>query len=179
MSKKNLFHLMTIMIVAMLSIGFTSCGDDEEDNNDKGGAKTTVADPEGTIVANLANDNNLELSYRSSYNSRIKLNSSYNFHVESVTSYGTSEIISVGKVNGLGSIDQLPNGNWSNEVAAIPGNGYIIRQSVYHPSTGFPGSYAWTEKLYLRLYVVEWIKNTSGGIMGCTIKYQEYKPTDN
>lgn len=34
MKKKNLLHLMTIMMVALLSFGFTSCSsdDDEEDN---------------------------------------------------------------------------------------------------------------------------------------------------
>ncbi|MBR4387916.1 MAG: hypothetical protein IKT00_01910 [Prevotella sp.] len=33
MSKKNLLHLMTIMMVAMLSVGFTSCGSDDDEEN--------------------------------------------------------------------------------------------------------------------------------------------------
>lgn len=176
MSKKNLFHLMTIMIVTMLSISFSSCGDDEEDNKDKGETKEntiTVADPEGTIVANLVNNKTVNLS--GSYDNgflwpSISLNNSYNLYVLSY-SWQVS-IISVGKVNGLSSINQIPNGNWSHEVAAIPGNGYIIRSHCYD-------DYDQKEhNLYLRLYVVEWLKSTSGGIMGCTIKYQEFKPTN-
>lgn len=33
MSKKYLLHLMTILMVAMLSVGFTSCGSDDDDDD--------------------------------------------------------------------------------------------------------------------------------------------------
>lgn len=35
MKKKNYLHLLAIMMVAMLSVGFTSCSSDDDENNDE------------------------------------------------------------------------------------------------------------------------------------------------
>ena len=40
MEKKNLWRLLTVMLVAMLSFGFASCGDDDDDDNNGGGNVT-------------------------------------------------------------------------------------------------------------------------------------------
>lgn len=36
MKRKNFLHLLTIMMVAMLSVGFTSCSDDDDDGKNNG-----------------------------------------------------------------------------------------------------------------------------------------------
>jgi len=148
------------LVVALFSFGFVACGDDDE-----GGTRdnpSTSADPAGTIVANLANNNWVNLPGGAS----IKLNTSNNLQM----SY--YEIVSVGSVNGLSSINKVPENGWSTQVAAIPGYGYIIRRSYYDSSSQT------TKYEYVRLYVVDWMTSTTGGIMGCTVKFQEWTPTN-
>lgn len=143
------------LVVALFSFSFVACGDDDE-----GGTRdnpSTAADPAGTIVANLANNNWVNLPGGFS----IKLNTSNNLQLSSF------EIVSVGSVNGLSSINKVPESGWSGQVAAIPGYGYIIRWSYNQNPTK-----------YVRLYVVDWMTSTTGGIMGCTVKYQEWTPTN-
>ena len=157
------------LVVALFSFSFVACGDDDE-----GGTRdnpSTAADPAGTIVANLANNNWVNI--RS--NSAIRLNSSNNLDVNVIG--WRAEIVSVGSVNGLSSINKVPENGWSGEVAAIPGYGYIIRwekSSSYDES-----SKTWIYTYgYIRLYVVDWMTSTTGGIMGCTVKYQEWTPAN-
>lgn len=56
MNKKIFLHLMAIMMVAMLSVGFTSCGNDEDetkiDSPIVGTWKTGVSSAQATIVFN-------------------------------------------------------------------------------------------------------------------------------
>lgn len=153
------------LVVALFSFSFVACGDDDE-----GGTRdnpSTASDPAGTIVANLANNNWVTIVTPTS----IKLNSSNNLEVSSC------EIVSVGSVNGLSSINKVPENGWSRQVAAIPGYGYIIRcikSSSYDES-----SKTWIYTYgYTRLYVVDWMTSTTGGIMGCTVKYQEWTPAN-
>ena len=148
------------LVVALFSFSFVACGDDDE-----GGTRdnpSTASDPAGTVVANLSNNYVTIVTPTS-----IKLNSSNNLQVDA----GTSEarIVSVGSVNGLSSINKVPENGWSKEVAAIPGYGYIIK---WIKSTN-PTVYG-----YIRLYVVDWMTSTTGGIMGCTVKYQEWTPAN-
>ena len=68
----------------------------------------------------------------------------------------------IGKVQGLADVkeervDKSLYGQY--EVAATPGYGYV--------AIGFYG--------YTRFYVVNFIESTTGGIIGCTIKYKGYK----
>ena len=149
------------LVVALFSFSFVACGDDDE-----GGTRdnpSTASDPAGTIVANLANNSTVTFSVSESYGSKpqIRLNSSNNL------SMYNSEIVSVGSVNGLSSINKVPENGWSKEVAAIPGYGYIIQWRKSSSTYG-----------YVRLYVVDWMTSTTGGIMGCTVKYQEWTPAN-
>ena len=75
-----------------------------------------------------------------------------------------AQIISIGKVKGLSHINNIPESGWSNQVAAIPGYGYIYRVSWWN----------YTPISYARIFVVNYITSTSGGIIGATIKYQPY-----
>lgn len=163
------------LVVALFSFSFVACGDDDE-----GGTRdnpSTASDPAGTVVANLANNSTVKLSVNnhapSGYDPEIKLNSSNNLRV-----WGAGcEIVSVGSVNGLSSINKVPANGWTSEVAAIPGYGYIIRWVT--SSTYDESSKTWIYTYgYIRLYVVDWMTSTTGGIMGCTVKYQEWTPTN-
>ena len=84
------------------------------------------------------------------------------------------EIVSVGSVKGLSSITKVPDTGWSYETAAIPGYGYVVRQSSRQWDASL-NKYVYEYK-YVRLYVIDYMESTSGGIMGCTIKYQIWEP---
>ncbi|MBR4367701.1 MAG: hypothetical protein IKP52_00155, partial [Prevotella sp.] len=127
------------LVVALFSFSFVACGDDDE-----GGTRdnpSTASDPAGTVVTNLANNNWVNIGY-----GYITLTSSNNLELRGFS--WEAEIVSVGSVNGLSSINKVPENGWSGQVAAIPGYGYIIK---WIKSTN-PTVYS-----YARLYVVDWM----------------------
>ena len=161
-----------MLIIVLVSLCTFSCSKDD----DEGGTKddpVTAADPEGTIVANLTNtfiytkngyyDNGISTMNGGQY-VYLGMNSSNNLHAVAAGHDGTqAQIVSIGKVNGLSSIKNIPEQGWTNQVAAIQGYGYVYRSCYY-------GRAPYT---YARIYVVDYMNSTSGGIMGCTIKYQQ------
>lgn len=171
--KTNAFKLMAALFVAALSLGFTSCGDD--DDNDGGKTGGSGSDPSGTITANIRNirndDNNLYIKWEDeegySVNTGLKINDANNF----VAEYGDSDgIVCVGKVSGIGSIKKVPQSGWSGKCAVQPGYGYVLRSKGYRFNSNterYDSDYR-----YVRIYVVDYMEGTSGGIIGATIKYQ-------
>lgn len=173
--KKSIFTkmMMLAMMVAMC-VTFTACGGDDDDEGGSANNPVTTADPEGTIVANLTNTfvyvkQGYHKNGISNMNGRddvyLGMNSSNN--LEAAAAWHTDykvQIVSVGKVNGLSSINSIPKDGWTNQVAALPGYGYIYRSEYSYN----PGVYT-----YARIYAVDYMTDTSGGIMGITIKYQE------
>ena len=103
----------------------------------------------------------------------LGMNSSNNLQVanrrSNVDSYSV-DIVSVGKVSGLSAIKDIPETGWSKQAAAIPGYGYIYRTKHYVSNGPFSseGQYE-----YARIFAIDYMTNTFGGIMGITIKYQE------
>jgi len=198
MSKKNLLHLLAIMMVAMLSVGFVSCGDDDDDDYVPQGGQTTTtpetpsADPEGTIIANLrCGIGSLRFSGMP-FDVSLILSSAYNFDCYNNNVYDNSvhmvdehycksfaDIVSIGSVKGLSSITKVPEKGWTNITAAIPGYGYVVRYKYGGYFSSLNEAYradvdALPIVAYVRLYVTDYITNNSDG--GCTIKYQVWKP---
>lgn len=163
----NIRKFWMVLSIALVSLCTMSCGDGDDD--DDGGTRenpTTSADPAGTIAANLTNNRDrVRLSGLDTYYyPYIYMNSSNNLCTE------RCEIVSVGSVKGLSSITKVPETGWSDETAAIPGYGYVIRINESNIRSN-------ESKKYARLYVVDYMESTTGGIMGCTIKYQVWEPT--
>lgn len=168
----NTKKIWMMLVIALVSLCTISCGGDD----DEGGSKyepITQADPEGTIVANLENTftytkngyykNGID-NMNGGYDVYLGMNSSNNLQADAAGHDGTqAQIVSLGKVNGLSSIKNIPEQGWTNQVAAIPGYGYVFRSSYF-------GREPYT---YARIYIVDYMESTSGGIMGCTIKYQQ------
>ena len=157
MNMKTIWIILPLVLVSLCMI---SCGDDDE-----GGTRedpVTTADPEGTIVANLTND--LHYINFKPYSGLLGMNSANNLRTDQM------EIVSVGNVKGLSSITKIPENGWTNTTAAIPGYGYILRSEVKWDEASQKHLY-----MYVRVYVVDYMKSTSGGIMGCTIKYHFWK----
>ena len=66
----------------------------------------------------------------------------------------------------FGAITSKPETGWGSLASAEPGNGYVLR---FKHARSFSADLPVT---YVRFYVVEWLTNTSGGIMGARVKYQ-------
>ncbi len=157
---------MTIIMVAMLSVGFVSCGDDDND----GEASNYDGDPIGTVEIGLKNgadpyyytaQNYLELD-GSEYVIAVNLANNFTIWKSWRILLHDPMIVSVGTVKGLGSINSIPSSGWTSEIAARPGNGYIVH----------------FRNEYIRMYVVDYMVDTSGGIMGVYVKYQRNWKTD-
>ena len=158
----NIKKYWMVLAIALVGICMVSCSkDDGGTRNDP----VTTSDPEGTIVANLANENSVYISGLGFVH--IRMNSANNLYVEN------GDIVSVGSVQGLSSITKVPESGWTSTTAAIPGYGYVLRYVYsYHDD-----AYNWVNvSQYARLYVVDYMESTSGSIMGCTIKYQVWDP---
>lgn len=149
--KKLLLNWMTIMVVAIISVGIASCSGSDEDDGvvspSESGTSATVPDPEGTVVVNMSAASNSKSHYIGfSYSFRIDEDS--NFY----SAYGGITFASVGLVKGLSEIKSIPTFGWAEEVAVIPGYGYVVRSDY--------------DNKYARIYVVCSTGN------GYTVKYQ-------
>ena len=68
------------------------------------------------------------------------------------------QFVSVGQCKGLGNVTRIPKTGWASSVAVTPGCGYV----AYVPYSNS----------FYRLYVTGTMTDTSGGIIGYTVKYQ-------
>lgn len=159
--KKLLLNWMTIMVVAIMSVGFASCSGSDEEDGLINTQNVSVQDPEGTIVINMGSgvsDNFYDIGLEA----KIHIDENYNFGSETLTKnefnysgpYGGGgysdhkyhvEFASVGKVNGLGQVTSAPINGWSQSIVVIPGTGYVARMMKDGKSYG----------RFTRLYVVE------------------------
>ena len=162
---------MAALFVAALSLGFTSCGDD--DDNDGGKTGGSGSDPSGTITANIRNDGNylyMDWTDEEGYyvKTGLSINDANNFEAYY---YNSGEIVCVGKVSGIGSIKKVPQSGWSGTCAVQPGYGYVLRAKGSRFNSNTERS-EYSDYRYVRVYVVDYMEGTSGGIIGATIKYQ-------
>ncbi|MBQ7211130.1 MAG: DUF5036 family protein, partial [Muribaculaceae bacterium] len=139
------FFILLLVTVGVFAL--PSCGSDEPDpdNGSKIDPTKPVADPDGTITLSMRDYNNgctyiLDRLYIKNENFR------------------GADIASVGSVTGLGNVSTIPTTGWTDEVAVVPGNGYV--------------AYLDNRDMFVRIYVIDYISSTSGGIMGADVKYQ-------
>jgi hypothetical protein len=137
-----------------------SCGKDDDNNG------TPVPDPEGTVTANISEDTRIETT-----GGYIRWIGPDNFHLEGSSELDHSvSICDLGEMKGLGNIANIPQTGYSSPqysnttVACESGHGYVVKFEI--PRDGFYSLH------YVRLYVVEPIISTLGGIMGAKVKYQ-------
>lgn len=155
MKKNYLVWAISLMLTALL---VTSCGEtgvNGEPADPNPDPTDVVPDPEGTISANFISGDDV---YVSGFTS-VRITNALNFDGD------VCEFVSVGEINGLGNIVSIPSNGWANEVAVMPGNGYVARCSYYTDNKYYE---------YARLYVKEWIVSTTGGILGAVVKYQAH-----
>ena len=150
MKREIKFHLLATIVVAMSCLTLIACGDDKEDGLEQT-ENVSERDPDGTVVVNMNNG---------SRDNWITIGSIGKIHIDDANNfvgyYSDYEFASVGLVSGLSKIKTIPTSGWSRSVAVVPGTGYVARYGSN----------------YARLYVVDYIVGTTGGIIGATVKYQ-------
>lgn len=152
-----------MLALAVLAIVPACSGEDDEPVVPQASdPNVAVPDPEGTVTVNITNngrDGEVALPDLGVY---IYIDEGNNFRLYS-SGYSAS-IVSLGAMKGLGNVVSVPTEGWSSSVAVMPGNGYAVRSSYNYGNI--------RTNNYARLYVDSYMTNTSGGIMGATVKYQ-------
>ena len=142
---KKVFYF--IFLAAML-VTFVACGKDEPGGgNGQDNPTTPVPDPEGTITVSLLN--------KASGNTYLD----GTFYIDAANNFVSGQFASVGAVNGLGNVTKIPTKGWSNQVAVVPGNGYV--------------AYDYDQNIFYRIYVESYNLNTLNEIIGANVKYQK------
>lgn len=174
------FMMATAAIMLMAAVVTTAGCNKDSINGDSDNAG---------IVLNLRNDSHDELDLLQADSAYHDYNYAYyyhtydkvvaelylfednNFHVghSPVGNLGSVEvgITSVGQVSGLSKIKSIPQSNWATSIAAIPGNGYIVKLKARGKTH------------YARVYVEDWLLSaTNNGILGVTIRYEDNWKTE-
>jgi hypothetical protein len=143
---------------------FFTAGCDDKDSPDN--PSDSVPDPEGTII----------VSVRSSGNGGTDVmpdNCYYSFYIAKDDNFsgGYWKFVTIGAMNGLGNVTKIPATGWDPNVAVIPGWGYVAASYMGNSYS------ALTSKVtFVRIYVLDYIENTSGGVIGADVKYQSPFP---
>ena len=152
----NRVSLWTLLLSLVLV--FASCNKNGSEPNGNGpgsggGSEPSIpvvpGDPEGTVTINMNN-------YAVDHNNWYDIGIGCSLCIDQANNFTGPDLVSVGEVESLGYVTTIPNDGWANSVAVIPGYGYVARCSGY----------------YARLFVVDYLISTEGGIIGATIKYQ-------
>jgi len=165
-SKKG-FNLRNVVAAAicLAVLSVASCNNrNNPDNPDN--PNNPVPDPAGTITANISASTAIVV--RSDFDAgEIAWTGPDNFYLIARYVPGVS-ICDLGTMQGLGNITNIPQTGYtipaylsSSTVACQTGHGYVVKFELSSYGT-----------VYVRLYVVEKIISTGGGIMGATVKYQ-------
>lgn len=139
--------LFKVFIALLCTASLCACGKDDEplatpDNDGIVDPSTPVKDPAGTVILSMRNDDDA-----------TRLDGIY---IDSANNFAGAEFASIGEVNGLGNVSYIPMSGWASRVSVTPGHGYV----------------AYKNGTYYRIYVIGYIVDTMGGIIGADIKYQ-------
>ena len=154
----------TVAILAGLFVA--SCNNN---GNDPENPNNSVPDPAGTITANISEETGFWIDLYGQVYGQVSWTYPDNFELGSNYSNGKVSICNLGSINGLGNITQIPvsgftaPARYNYAVACEKGHGYVVK---------FESSNLDPQVLYVRLYVVEKLISTGGGIMGAKVKYQ-------
>ena len=170
---KKSFYLMSMLLVAGMTLMTAACGKDKNEPDDPTkpdnptvvDPDTPVQDPASTVTVNILNNSE-----------KVSLGGSVEVYMDEANnlcayagSYEEADIVNVGVVAGLGNIVEIPTVGWKQKAVLNPGEGYIVRHRD-HLWSG--NGYYWGQYTYARIYVVSYLGSVESGISGAQIKYQ-------
>lgn len=153
---------LPLFMLAVVSGLFSSC------------EKSSDVDEEGVITLKVRNANNgkttipFEFEEGGSISLYIDYDNNFSF---CYNSGGVSaQICDVGKKK-MSAVKNVPSAGWAGAVAALSSHSYVIKCTKLL-------DYETKKTLvkYYKLYVVDSIEGTSGGILGWEVKYCEWNP---
>ena len=157
---------LPLFLLAAVTFLFPACEGNINDPDDVAGA----------ITINLRHGSNIYIEDNQYYNYwGVSLGGDNNFYVwwssMVYSSHGDDYcyIVDMGKknLNQINQISQIPQTGWGKKTAVTPKHSYVAIFNYYEGSEHI---------LYLKLYVKEWITDTSGSIIGAVIQYCEWNP---
>ena len=154
---------LPLFLLAALTFLFPAC----EKNNSSVDGSSGGEDTSGMITLKMRNSDNGETTI-SIGNGNFWINNANNF-----CGYSSIRFCDMGTKK-LSAIKTVPTSGWAGEVAVTPNHRYVIRNEY----TIWNGSIQVYEQkvAYLKLYVVDYTTNTSGGIIGAEVQYCEWTP---
>jgi hypothetical protein len=175
------FNWAKALMMMVLMLGMIACSKDDDPNNPNV-PDNSVPDPPGTITANIAENASIEIRSGGYGMGYIRWDTPDNFYLDyysySYYSYYYVSICNLGAMKGLGNITSIPSTGFTlpayrdYSVACEVGHGYVVKFELQQKYVDNPAYDDYPEVVYVRLYVVESIINTGGGIMGAKVKYQ-------
>ena len=158
---------LPLFLLAAVMFLFPACEGNDPSSNGGGGEDTS-----GLITLKMRNSENGEtmIHIGGGYFMMNKANNFANYG-----SYGNvnTEFCDMGTKK-LSAIKTVPTSGWAKEVAVIPNHRYVIRNNYSQWNSDIQGN---EQKVaYIKLYVVDYTTNTSGGIIGAEVQYCEWTP---
>jgi len=160
-------RLLTILFMAIaVSMGCTSCEKTNQDDVDNGYYLEVKIRNGGSLEDNCAYlfslrsiDENIGITAPAC----LSINNADNFYIysEALEYHASADIVCIGKASVMDKINDIPNSGWSVQAPVKEGYGYIARGKDYDGTLH-----------YARLYVVNRLTNSSGGVIGATIRYE-------
>lgn len=160
-----------MLMFASAALLFTCCVKNDVNDDSHNGVNENSHDIEGTVTVNMLNNRETTVilwessSGITSY-ANLQIDNANNLIADRYsgeTHIYQIDLVDVGNITGLDKINSIPNSGWSDRAAVIPGHGYIACGCDFYGNA---------ECQYARLFVVDYLKNTSGEIIGAVIKYQ-------
>ena len=156
--------MLPLLFMATIGLLFPACDGNNPDDDLVG--VTTLKMRSGNNSGYWDDDGgatDISFSTPWGYN-KLFINNANNFIA--IGYYGGCAIVDMGKKK-LSQIQSVPSIGWTDETAVLVGHGYIYRYT-----------YDSNPYKYIKVYVVDYITGTSGGIIGAEVKYCEWDPNN-
>lgn len=147
----NLLQCLFVLFTGLLIISACSKDDDNYDGDGNIKPDVEVSDPDGTIQLSMMSGDKDNATF---LDDAFYIGNDYNFKGNSCY------FVSLGAVKGLGNVSYIPTSGWADQVAVIPGNGYVV-------------CYGGKSCTFYRVYVNSSITDVNGGVLGTEVKYQK------
>lgn len=156
---------LPLFLLAAVTFLFPACEGNNPSINGGGGEDTS-----GLITLKMRNSENGETTI-SVGGGHFCINSANNFYY----GYSGIQFCDMGTKK-LSAIKTVPTSGWAREVAVTPNHRYVIRSEYSIWNSDLQRN---EQKVaYLKLYVVDYITSTSGGIIGAEVQYCEWTPEE-
>lgn len=152
----NLLQCLFVLFTGLLIISACSKDDDNYDGDGNIKPDVEVSDPDGTIQLSMMSGDKDNATF---LDDAFYIGNDYNFKGNSCY------FVSLGAVKGLGNVSYIPTSGWADQVAVIPGNGYVVCK--------YYNAYWGKSCTFYRVYVNSSITDVNGGVLGTEVKYQK------